>query len=105
VTSRNLGARDGESTQASGKPIRGAILLLGLPFVGFTAKIGFEWITGQAVFAGSGGFVPVPLAHVVGGACGALVAWARPPGRHRIKVANVERGSYFPSTEIRTWSR
>jgi rhomboid family GlyGly-CTERM serine protease len=66
----------------------GAILLLGLPFVAFAAKIGFEWITGQAVFADSGGFVPVPLAHVVGGACGVLVAWARPPGRHRVQAAS-----------------
>jgi len=71
---------------------RGAILLLGLPFVAFAVKIGFEWITGQTVFADGGGFVPVPLAHVVGGACGVLVAWARPPGRHRTQVASFRDG-------------
>jgi len=60
---------------------RGAILLLGLPFVAFAIKIGFEWTTGQTVFVDSGGFVPVPLAHVVGGACGALGAGGRPRER------------------------
>lgn len=63
---------------------RGEILLLGLPFVAFAVKVAFEWITGQAVFADSGGFVPVPLAHVVGGACGALIAWG-PPGPGEIE--------------------
>ncbi len=38
----------------------------------FTAKIGYEWMTGQALFVGglSGQIVPVPLAHVAGATVG-----------------------------------
>lgn len=72
---------------------RGAILLLGLPFVAFAIKIGFEWTTGQAVFANSGGFVPVPLAHVVGGACGALGAGGRPRERSHHEAVPTGPGS------------
>jgi rhomboid family GlyGly-CTERM serine protease len=54
---------------------RGSVLLLGVPIAAFAAKTGFEWITGQAVFVGGSGFVPVPLAHGVGGACGVWFGW------------------------------
>jgi rhomboid family GlyGly-CTERM serine protease len=46
-------------------------LLVGLAFA---SKVGYELITGTAVFADSAnaGFVPVPLAHALGAICGAL---------------------------------
>ncbi len=40
----------------------------------FVAKIAFELASGGAVFVDATGFVPVPLAHIVGGAVGAAVA-------------------------------
>ena len=42
--------------------------------IGFLVKTSFESATGSAVFVGrlGPGVVPVPLAHLVGGACGAL---------------------------------
>ena len=51
-----------------------AILLLG-----FAAKIGYECLTLQTVFVDSAAadFIPVPLAHVVGAAVGALATWPR----------------------------
>jgi rhomboid family GlyGly-CTERM serine protease len=47
----------------------------------FAAKVAVEWFSGVAVFAGSGGFVPVPLAHVVGALVGASGALLPPLGR------------------------
>ena len=42
----------------------------------FALKLGFEWTTGSAVFAGelAPGVVPVPLAHVLGAGLGPLLA-------------------------------
>ena len=61
---------------------------LGL-IVAFMVKTGFETITGSAVFADSarGGFVPVPLAHLVGFLVGALtsLAAAFTPNRFRMQ--------------------
>ena len=57
---------------------RDAASLLGLAMVGFIAKSVYESAAGHAFFVQStGSFVPVPLAHVVGVACGLLaaVAW------------------------------
>ena len=45
-----------------------------IALVGFAVKLGFELSTGQAVFVESNGFVPVPLAHIVGGLCGVAAA-------------------------------
>jgi rhomboid family GlyGly-CTERM serine protease len=45
--------------------------------VGFAAKVVFELVTGATLFADSASFAPVPLAHVVGGACGALATLRR----------------------------
>jgi hypothetical protein len=49
-----------------------------------TAKIGFEAVTGATLFVDSrfvdssrGGFQPLPLAHVVGGLCGAACSVGR----------------------------
>jgi len=55
--------------------------VVGLAVVAFAAKIGIEAATGAAVFVSSEGFVPMPLAHAVGAACGTAVA--APPGRLR----------------------
>jgi len=46
-----------------------------LVLAGFAAKIVFELTTGATLFADSSDFVPLPLAHVVGGICGGLGAW------------------------------
>jgi rhomboid family GlyGly-CTERM serine protease len=53
---------------------RGMAIAIALVVTGFVGKIVFELITGAALFADSAGFVPVPLAHVVGGACGWVAA-------------------------------
>jgi len=57
---------------------RRSIVAMGLLIVAFIAKTAFETITGSAVFADSarGGFVPVPLAHLVGFLVGALTSVA-----------------------------
>jgi len=57
---------------------RRSIAAIGLLIVAFIAKTGFETITGSAVFADSarGGFVPVPLAHLIGFLVGALTSVA-----------------------------
>ena len=59
---------------------RRSILGIGLLIAAFVAKTAFETLTGATLFVDSaaGGFVPVPLAHLVGFAAGAvtsLVAW------------------------------
>ena len=64
---------------------RRALSAIGLLIVAFVAKTGFETVTGTAIFADSvsGGFVPVPLAHLVGFAAGtltSLVAWRSASG-------------------------
>lgn len=43
----------------------------------FLAKIGYELVTGEAAFADSGTFTPVPLAHLVGATAGLAVAIVR----------------------------
>jgi rhomboid family GlyGly-CTERM serine protease len=49
-------------------------IAVGLLSVGFAAKIGFEMITGGAVFVNStASMVPVPLAHIIGAATGVAV--------------------------------
>ena len=46
-------------------------LAAGAALVGFLLKVGYESVSGAALFAGSEGlFVPLPLAHLAGGACG-----------------------------------
>ena len=65
--------REGASTAARALPAA-----VGL---GFLAKVGFEAVTGQALFVEAAGlFEPVPLAHLVGGVLGLLVG-ALPSGR------------------------
>lgn len=53
---------------------RGTTLAIVLVVTGFVGKIVFELVTGGTLFADSSTFVPVPLAHVVGGACGWVAA-------------------------------
>lgn len=74
---------------------RGALLLGGALVGAFAAKLGFEWTTGRALFAGelAPGVVPVPLAHVVGAGVGSLLAAL--PGRRK-EVARPE-----PEAEVR----
>ena len=48
-----------------------------LALAAFAAKLLWELTTGQALFVDAGAsFVPVPLAHLVGGICGAAAAFA-----------------------------
>lgn len=58
---------------------RRAVWLGGGLALAFVFKLGFEWTTGTALFAGdlAPGVVPVPLAHVLGAGLGPLLA-ARP---------------------------
>jgi rhomboid family GlyGly-CTERM serine protease len=52
----------------------GRVAAVALVIAGFVGKIVFELATGTTLFADSSSFVPIPLAHVVGGACGWLAA-------------------------------
>ena len=49
---------------------RGAARLIAVVLVSFALKIVLEGLTGATLFADSSHFVPVPLAHAVGGLCG-----------------------------------
>jgi len=51
-------------------------VVAGVLLTAFFAKCGFELVTGRAIFvdARAGGFVPAPLAHLVGAGFGALFA-------------------------------
>lgn len=51
----------------------GVALAVALLIAGFLGKIVFEIVTQATVFADSSGFVPVPLAHLVGAACAVIV--------------------------------
>ena len=62
-----------EETEKNGGLRSGPALAAGVALLGFLLKVGYESVFGAALFAGSEGlFVPVPLAHFVGGACGLL---------------------------------
>ncbi len=58
------------------------MLVAGAALAAFATKIGYELLSGAAVFAPSDVFAPVPLAHVVGAGCG-LLAFGVPLGRAR----------------------
>jgi hypothetical protein len=61
---------------------RRAALLGGGLALAFALKVGFEWTTGTALFAGelAPGVVPVPLAHVLGAGLGPLLATSTSAG-------------------------
>jgi rhomboid family GlyGly-CTERM serine protease len=51
-----------------------------LALAAFLAKCGYEAATGRALFAAASGFVPVPLAHLIGGLSGLIGrGWRRDP--------------------------
>lgn len=54
-------------------------LVMVLLLAGFTLKVGFEAVSGATLFVdtAASGFVPVPLAHVVGGLCGIVAGLSR----------------------------
>jgi len=56
-----------------------------LALMGFCLKLAFEMISGTTVFVNTTEFIPVPLAHLVGGACGAI-ACGIPGARVRQEV-------------------
>lgn len=64
---------------------------VGLALTCFAAKVAFEIASGTTAFADDATFVPVPLAHLVGAACGALAAIGGKPladrSAHRTSVA------------------
>lgn len=53
---------------------------------GFLLKTLYEIRFGQAFFAGDG-FIPLPLAHLVGFAVGSLIAWTATPRRPQPSIA------------------
>ncbi len=69
---------------------RGLTLIAALALVAFAAKSAFEIATGDAVFAASGGFVPVPIAHVAGALVGLIAGllFADVPFRRRGLLAS-----------------
>ena len=58
---------------------RDRVILLSLLALGFVAKVTYELITGQVLFANSSAFTPVALSHVVGGAVGLVLAFGYRP--------------------------
>ncbi len=66
--------------RSAGRPATAALLAAFL--LGFAAKVAFEAATGGALFVdASDAFVPVPLAHLVGGVCGGAAAVCRSRAR------------------------
>jgi rhomboid family GlyGly-CTERM serine protease len=58
---------------------RGLAALLAVVLALWGAKVSYEALTGRTLFVAAGGaFVPVFLAHLVGGACGLVTSLARP---------------------------
>jgi rhomboid family GlyGly-CTERM serine protease len=91
---------------------RGTAAAVALVLAGFAVKIVFELTTGATLFTDSSEFVPLPLAHVVGGICGGLGAWVtsrpgcssdpRRPTRLAACVgAAVSRGPEGPPEDLR----
>ena len=72
----------GEVWRKGKKLLAGAIVLA---MLGFLAKIAYELTTGATLFVDSAaaGFVPLPLAHAVGGAAGIVAVWATRAGGNR----------------------
>jgi rhomboid family GlyGly-CTERM serine protease len=67
------------------RPIVVSILL-----TAFAIKSGYELLTGHTIFVDNtaSGFVPVPLAHIIGGVCGAIVGlWPFAHLRDAITIA------------------
>jgi rhomboid family GlyGly-CTERM serine protease len=62
------------------KQKRGASVICAALLAAFIAKLLYEQVTGTATFvdAGRAGFVPVPLAHLVGAVAGAAAAAFKP---------------------------
>jgi rhomboid family GlyGly-CTERM serine protease len=67
-------------------------MLLAALGLAFSAKVAYEVMTGQALFANSPAFTPVPLAHVVGAAVGAAVALVTPVASRRLAPAKRVHG-------------
>lgn len=60
--------------------------LAGLALAGFLGKAAWEAATGATLFVAAGPFVPVPLAHLVGGAWGGIVGVAGLPPTSMAKL-------------------
>ncbi|MGD9127901.1 MAG: rhombosortase [Planctomycetia bacterium] len=72
---------------------RGWILICTAMIIGFTAKAGFEFLTGTTLFvdAAEANMLPVPLAHLIGAAIGVLCAvpWkSRPQAKKEIHLTS-----------------
>ena len=76
-----------------------AVVAIGLLIVAFIAKAAFESLTGSAVFADSaaGGFVPVPLAHLVGFVSGAITSVACALSRNRFRRQSARSSLRWPA--------
>lgn len=76
----------------------GVSLALAVVLGGFLGKVAFELATGQTLFvaSGEGLFVPVPLAHVLGGAVGAALGLTSPSEARHAGSAGGEVRSVDP---------
>lgn len=84
-----------------GEADRSRRLWIACATAGFAAKVAFEILTGGTVFADSSTFVPVPLVHVVGGLCGAVLAWTEgPAGTLKNRGIRGLLASRAPRTEV-----
>jgi rhomboid family GlyGly-CTERM serine protease len=79
----------------------GWTVAVGLSFAALATKIGYELITGQALFVdnAAAGFIPVPLAHAAGAMAGALAALlvsrrAEPGQSRRALATSSATGAY-----------
>lgn len=59
----------------------------GLALAAFLGKSAWEVWTGATLFTAAGSFVPVPLAHLIGGACGLCIGIAGPPPTSMAKAS------------------
>jgi rhomboid family GlyGly-CTERM serine protease len=73
------------------------ITICGL-LVGFAGKMLFEVLTGETLFVETTGFVAVPLAHLIGGVCGVLAAFATSPPDHTPAASGVSPATSTSST-------
>lgn len=64
---------------------------------GFLLKCAYETVFGATLFADDAGFEPVPLAHLLGGLCGAATVFAGQLHRHRRLTATAPARS---ATEV-----
>ncbi len=85
-----------EEIERIGSLRSGPALAAGAALVAFLLKVGYESVSGTALFAGSEGlFVPVPLAHLVGGACGLWAGLLGLRGKNHKSISKYTSGTFL----------